>query len=88
MCPVLSELTRGSGEWWLFTPDGDSRYWFMVDYLGKRMWGNMCNRIQMCFWSDPWELGSWRLGEKATYNAEDFDGWFGYQFLRGDGLWP
>ena len=68
-CPVLNGFRKGAGEWWLFVLpkvsffDDKTIFWVMVDYRGKRMWGNMCEQ-KMCFWNDPWNLKSWRLGEK------------------------
>jgi hypothetical protein len=65
---VFEELSKGSGEWWLFTLDGNSPdssrlvWWIVVDYGGKRMWGNIFAEAEMCFWNDPWEFESWRLG--------------------------
>ena len=67
--PVLDGFRKGAGEWWLFVlpkPSLENEteiFWVMVDYQGKRMWGNMCEQ-KMCFWNDPWNLKSWRLGEK------------------------
>jgi hypothetical protein len=68
-CPVLDGFRKGAGEWWLFvlpkiSVEAEKEiFWVMVDYRGKRMWGNMCEQ-KMCFWNDPWDLKTWRLGEK------------------------
>jgi len=67
--PVLDGFRKGAGEWWLFilpkaSLDSETEiFWVMVDYRGKRMWGNMCEK-KMCFWKDPWNLKTWKLGEK------------------------
>jgi hypothetical protein len=76
---VFEELSKG--EWWVFTLDGNSpnsawlEWWIMVDYRGKRMWGNMCDDAEMCFWNDPWEFESWRLGVKDICTLKDLSRW-------------
>jgi hypothetical protein len=70
--PVLNGFRKGAGEWWLFVlpkvsfMDEKEKFWVMVDYRGKRMWGNMCEQ-KMCFWNDPWNLKTWRLGENEAF---------------------
>jgi hypothetical protein len=66
-CPIFEWLVNGSGEWWLFKVENSVLYqpnywWIIVDYQGKRLWGNMCEQ-KMCFWDDIWEVKTWMLQE-------------------------
>ena len=63
-CPVLRELGRASDEWWLFsfTHRQYRRWWILVNYREKWIWGNMCEP-ELCVWDDLWEPSSWKVGE-------------------------
>ena len=63
-CPVLKELGRTSEEWWLFsfTHRPHRRWWILVNFREKWIWGNMCEP-KLCVWDDLWEPSSWKVGE-------------------------
>jgi hypothetical protein len=69
---VFEEFGKGSGEWWIFTLDGSHAEWdyrwIIVDYGGKRMWGDMC-RQTLCFWDDIWEPRTWKIGKKDLFKG-------------------
>ena len=70
VCPVLKELERSSDEWWFFGfLDEAPRWWIVVDYRGRRIWGNFCEP-QMCVWGDVWNLKSWKIA------SHTFRQWF------------
>jgi len=70
-CPVLRELGRASGEWWLFTPGMpvSANWWFLVNYREKLIWGNMCEP-KLCVWDDVWEPSSWKVEEHKTFDQD------------------
>ena len=78
MYPVFEELGKGSGEWWLFSmdkPDSgdlDDRWWIMVDYRGKRMWGDMSCKQKLCFWDDVWEVKTWTVRQQEPLGEDWF----------------
>ena len=85
--PVFEELGKGSGEWWLFSmdkPDSgdlDDRWWIIVDYRGKRMWGDMSCKQKLCFWDDVWEVKTWTVGQQEPLGEDwfiSYDNYWGY----------
>jgi hypothetical protein len=76
--PVFEELGKGSGEWWLFSldkPDNDElddRWWIIVDYRGKRMWGDISCKQKLCFWDDVWEVKTWTVGQQEPLGEDWF----------------
>jgi hypothetical protein len=70
VCPVLKKLERSSDEWWFsFFLDEAPRWWIVVDYRWRRIWGNF-REPQMCVWSDIWNLKSWKI------TSHTFRQWF------------
>jgi hypothetical protein len=61
----------GPDSWWVFSELRGM--WFMVDYVGKRMWGSE-NMPVMCYWGDDvWDPTSWKLGSEGSKFGEE---WF------------
>ena len=78
MYPVFEELGKGSGEWWLFSmekpanDDWEDPWWIIVDYWGKRMWGDISCKQKLCFWDDVWEVKTWTVGEQEPFGEDWF----------------
>jgi len=93
-CSVFKELGKGSGEWWLFSVEdcvSDHRrwWWIIVDYQGKRIWGDMCQQ-EMCYWDDVWDVKTWRLGEQKPFDDYwiiEYDGYANIQWPGLDDEW-
>jgi hypothetical protein len=66
--PALKEFEHSNGvEWWLWSFKVGELV--LVDYLGKRIWGNFCDVTKMVFWDDVWEVKTWRLGKNGRLNG-------------------
>jgi hypothetical protein len=81
ICPALRELGRASGEWWLFSvhTQPDKKWWILVNYEEKLMWGNMCEP-ELCVWDDVWDPKSWRVGNYDTFGL----GWLLCEDMEDD----
>jgi hypothetical protein len=64
-CPVLRYMDGSPVEWVLFElsrPRSVKPWWIVVDYSGRRIWGNFCAPTEMCVWEDIWDPKSWKFG--------------------------
>jgi len=66
--PALKEFEHSNGvEWWLWSFKVGELV--LVDYRGKRIWGNLCDVTKMVFWDDIWEVKTWRLRKNGRLNG-------------------
>ena len=63
-CPVFRYLDRSPVEWFLFKLSRSrlEPWWIVVDYSGRRIWGNFCAPTEICVWEDIWDPKSWKFG--------------------------
>jgi hypothetical protein len=63
-CPVFRYLDRSPVEWFLFKLSRPrlEPWWIVVDYSGRRIWGNFCAPTEICVWEDIWDPKSWKFG--------------------------
>lgn len=68
---VRDIYNSGPDSWWLFSQCPDQC--FLVDYVGKRMWGSESIPV-MCYWGDDvWDPTSWKLGSEGRKFGKE---WF------------
>jgi len=81
--PLLREVHKAEPDtWWLFRISDD--IWFLVDYGGKRFWGNFC-KLDFCYWDDIWDPTSWKVGSRGRRLQRD---WFLYVDIFGPADYP
>ena len=76
--PLLRDVQNSEPDtWWLFAISTD--IWFLVDYRGKRFYGNGC-KTSMRYWEAKWTPASWKVGPKGRTLNRD---WFQFTDLLG-----
>jgi hypothetical protein len=72
-CPVFRHLDRRSQVEWSLFKLLHSRlepWWIVVDYSGRRIWGNFCAPTEMCVWEDIWDPESWKFGLDNAFSPD------------------